>query len=345
MNPPSISTSRPVGAPASPELAPHPGPGEEQQSVLPAVVIAAARVLWQRRWIVLLVALATAAFTVVRVLRTPRSYTSTASLILDAGGRGASSNIPGIASQFGIALGGNEGWQSPGFYIDLLQTRELLGRVALQSYCDPCGPRARFQPLTALLGVTGRDSVERADRAVEQLRRLVKATVAKSGIIGVSATMESPALAQQVAHSVLDNLSRFNVESRQSQAAAERRFAEQRLTEVQGELRTAEARLQNFLESNRMANSPELIIQRGRLQQDIDLKQQLYLTLARSYEQAKIDEVRDTPTVTVIDHPSFPLRPDPRGLLVKAAFSLVYGAAIGAILILAYALWADRRTA
>jgi uncharacterized protein involved in exopolysaccharide biosynthesis len=318
---------------------------EEQTNVLPAFVIAALRVLWQRRWVILLAALATAAFTAVQVLRAPRTYTSNASLILDAGGRGGSSNISGIASQFGIAIGGNEGWQSPGFYIDLLQTRELLGRVALQSYCDPCGARARYQPLTALLGVTGRDSVERADRAVEQLRRLVKAGVSKSGIINVSATMESPALAQQVARGVLDNLSRFNVESRQSQAAAERRFAEQRLTEVQGELRTAEARMQNFLESNRMANSPELIIQHGRLQQEIDLKQQLYLTLARSYEQAKIDEVRDTPTVTVIDQPSYPLRPDSRGLLVKLAFSLVYGAALGAILVLAYALWAYRRTA
>lgn len=334
-----------MGAPASAPFTPRPDSSGEQPSVLPAIVIAGARVLWQRRWIILLAALATVAYTVVRVLRAPRSYTSTASLILDAGSRGASSNISGLASQFGISIGGGEGWQSPGFYTDLLQTRELLGRVALQSYCDPCGARARYQPLTALLGVTGRDSVERVDGAVEELRRLVKSQVAKSGIIGVSATMDSPALAQQVARSILDNLSRFTVESRQSQAAAERRFAEQRLSEVQGELRTAEARMQGFLESNRMANSPELSIQRGRLQQEIDLKQQLYLTLARSYEQAKIDEVRDTPTVTVIDQPSFPLRPDPRGLLVKAAFSLIYGAVIGVILVLAYALRTNRRTA
>jgi uncharacterized protein involved in exopolysaccharide biosynthesis len=34
--------------------------------------------------------------------------------------------------------------------------------------------------------------------------------------------------------------------------------------------------------------------------------------LAQAYEQARIEEVRDTPVITVIEAPMLPARPDPR---------------------------------
>jgi uncharacterized protein involved in exopolysaccharide biosynthesis len=105
----------------------------------------------------------------------------------------------------------------------------------------------------------------------------------------------------------------FNLKSRQSQASQERRFTEQRLTQAQADKRQAEDELQAFLQRNRdFRSSPQLSFAYDRLADNVSLRQQLYTTLAQSYEQARIEEVRDTPVITIVEPPMLPARPDPR---------------------------------
>ena len=104
---------------------------------------------------------------------------------------------------------------------------------------------------------------------------------------------------------LLELVTEFNQERRQSQAAAERRFVEARREEAKGELEEAERNLQRFLEQNRSyESSPQLVFEAQRLQRSVDINQQLYTSLAQSYEQARIAE-----TVT---HPSLPSWTSPR---------------------------------
>jgi capsule polysaccharide export protein KpsE/RkpR len=85
-------------------------------------------------------------------------------------------------------------------------------------------------------------------------------------------------------------------------------------------LRASEDRLLAFSQANRrIQDSPDLIAQRARLERDVTMQQQIYTTLAQAYEQAKIEEVRDTPVLTVITPPEVPARPDSRRLAVKGA--------------------------
>ena len=73
---------------------------------------------------------------------------------------------------------------------------------------------------------------------------------------------------------MLDLVSEFNLEKRQSQAAAERKFTEERSEQARTELLDAENRLQRFLQRNRdFGNDPSLTFERDRLgatQQDAD---------------------------------------------------------------------------
>jgi uncharacterized protein involved in exopolysaccharide biosynthesis len=129
-----------------------------------------------------------------------------------------------------------------------------------------------------------------------------------------------------VAERVLDLVHRFNLETRQSQALAERRFIEARLAETERELVASEGRLQAFLERNRRYdNSPDLRFEYERLQRQVGLRQQVYNSLSQSYEQAKIEEVRNTPVLTVVEPPVRPVEPDSRGLLPKALIGLFLG--------------------
>jgi uncharacterized protein involved in exopolysaccharide biosynthesis len=65
----------------------------------------------------------------------------------------------------------------------------------------------------------------------------------------------------------------------------------------------------------------------------------MYTTLTQAYEQARIDEVRNTPVITVVEPPESPVRPDSRRLVSWLAVSLV----VGVLAALAAALFADLR--
>ena len=136
----------------------------------------------------------------------------------------------------------------------------------------------------------------------------------------------------------------FNQRTRQGQAAVERKFVEGRLTVARAALREAEDRLGYFLRANRQIdNSPELVVNRDRMQRDLMLTQQVYTTLAQSYEEVRIREVRDTPVITVLEPPFVPTLPQPRGRVAGVLFGLMLGAFFGVVLSFSAEMLARRR--
>ena len=90
--------------------------------------------------------------------------------------------------------------------------------------------------------------------------------------------------------------------------------------------------MEEFLRSNRDLGSPSLQLRKDRLNRVVQTRQQVYTALAQSYEQSKIEELRDTPAITVIDPPVIPTEPNPRGTIGKTLKSLVFGALVGTML-------------
>ncbi len=121
--------------------------------------------------------------------------------------------------------------------------------------------------------------------------------------------------------------------TRQGQAAAERKFVERRLAAAGSDLRAAEDRLQNFLQTNReFARSSELSFQRERLQRDVNLQQQVFTSLTQSLEEVRIREVRDTPVITIVEPPSVKSIPESRRPVPYTVLGLFMGAFVGALL-------------
>lgn len=295
-------------------------------------VLALAALLLRRRYVIAGVALAAAIITTVTVVRTPLTYSSSATFIPQSSR--PTSNFAGLASQFNINLDGGQAGQSPAFYVDLISSRAILGPIVDAQYPVMVTGRPRTASLVDILEIGPGRAQERQMSAIAMLRTMVGANIApRTGIITVAATASTPALAYRLADRVLSELNRFNLENRQSQAGAERRFAEQRLAEVRTELRDAEYRLQEFLQSNRdYIRSPQLTILHDRISRDVDLRQQLQSTLLQSYERAKMEEVRDIPVITIIDRPDLPFEPNARGRIKKVALALLAGSIIGVIL-------------
>jgi uncharacterized protein involved in exopolysaccharide biosynthesis len=276
-----------------------------------------------------------------KLLLSPRVYTTESSFIPQS--NSPTSNFSGIAAQIGIALPLSEPGRSPEFYASLITSRQVLGAVVDTSFVLPGqGPITLVEYYEA----SGETPALRRDEAIESLESNLGTTVdATSGVVELRATATDPALALMINQRVLDLVNQFNLHTRQSQAAMERRFTEGRLEEVRGELREAEDRQQRFLQRNRdYQNSPELLFQSERLQREVEFRQQLYTVLAESYERAKIDEVRDTPVITVVERPELPARPDRRGLVKWGLVSLILGLILGSILALIREALARTRT-
>jgi uncharacterized protein involved in exopolysaccharide biosynthesis len=293
-------------------------------------LLALANVVLRHRWTVVRVAAVVTLAALAYLLLRPREYTSSATFRLQtrtSPGEGLSS----FAAQLGLPLSLTDASQTPAFYVDLLRSREILGSAVTHQYPATKLPPGQTTDLVKGLKVRGKNPEIRRERAMEKLLDVMTVLASpRTGVISLSVTLKDPVLAQAVALHLIDRINVFNLESRQSQAGAERRFVERRLDEVRRDLRSAEDRVQAFLQRNRdYRNSPELTFQQERLARDVSLQQTVFSTLAQSYEQAKIEEVRDTPTLTLIDHPERPPLPDRRGLAKKGLLAVILGGLLG----------------
>jgi uncharacterized protein involved in exopolysaccharide biosynthesis len=250
------------------------------------------------------------------------------------------SRFAGLAAQLGFRTSSATGGESPEFYAQLLKSRQLLDEAVHTRFVVPTrhgGADSLRGTLIELYRVESADSGERVRRAVDRLRRNISvATDPKSSIVTLRVSARNRGLSEAVSRRLLDLVNEFNLQKRQTQAAAERKFVEARLQDARGELENAEADMQSFLQRNRSyQGSPQLTFEATRLQRRITLRQEVYSSLAESFERARIDEVRNTPLITVVDAPEGSGR-KAGNVLVTAVVALLAGACVA--LMLAFAL-------
>ena len=274
--------------------------------------------------------------TAVISLLIPPTYTATTTFVPEAGPQGRlPAGLSGLATQFGITLG-SEASRSPKFYAEIARSRDLLEHVLLSHYVDPRQSEitaADSATLLTILGVKGRDPADSLYRGVKKLDQLLAVTVNdQTSIVSLSVDAHYPALAAAVANRFVEYLNAFNAQHRQSQAREQRMFVEQRLSDGERELRGVEEDLRTFYERNRSwQQSPQLVFDEGRLRRQVEIRQELYLTLKREYETARIQEVNDTPVITVIDAAVSPAKRSKPKRTLLVVVAMVLGAMVGAL--------------
>jgi uncharacterized protein involved in exopolysaccharide biosynthesis len=264
-----------------------------------------------------------------------RSYTCSTTFMPTAP-QGKLSMLGGLAAQFGLSVPSDPG-ASPAFYVLLLQSRELLRSAVRTTYDVPAKGQPTRTTLVEWYDPPGDTPAEREEAAIVRLGKELRAAVdGETGTVELKVRTGSPLLSLEITRRLMDLVSEFNLQKRQSQAAAERKFVEGRVQEVMNRLAAAEQRLQAFLQHNRdYRNSPPLLFEYDRLLRDVTMQQQVYTSLSQAFEQARIDEVRNTPVLTLVDPPTLPAQPDRRWLLVKGLLALLMGGLVGAFIALA----------
>lgn len=281
------------------------------------------------------VVLATGALAFLVSLLLPTWYTASATFTVDAtptmnlSGAG----VLGLASQLGLGGALGSGTTSAQYFADVLGSPAVTDRVALGAI-----PRSSSGDAANDFGSPGIDAPPRKrDAARKKFSKHFGTSVnARTSAISFSVDARTPYAARAAADTLLARLNAVVIELRRRRANAERTFIEHRLDSAAVRQLALEDTLRSFYATNRITTgSPNLQFAEARLRRRVDFAIDLANQLRTQLEQAKLQEVRDTPVLSIITTPEEPGRRSApnRRLIVLAA--LVFG---GLLALLDYAL-------
>lgn len=271
------------------------------------------------------------------VLMLPLRYTTRVSFTASSASA-LPSQLAGLAAQFNVSLPGQDNTQGPEFYADLVRRPEALIQLVESQYTivndDGDSTLASFIDLYEI------DKGDRGKTVAAAVQLLLTDVLSidpnrNTGVLSVSVRTRWAALSEQIAQRVLAQVDEFNLNNRQTQARAESAFIAERLIIAREELRAAEDSAEQFLVRNReFRTDPRLLFHYERLQRAIVLRQGVFETLSQGLEQARIEAVRNTPSISIVERPQLALRFDRRNTLVK----VVAAGFVGVVLVVGFSV-------
>ncbi len=277
------------------------------------------------------------------ITRQRMRYSADATIRPQATANGAA-RLSGLAAQFGVQLPGGSIGDPVRLYAELARSRGVLMRTAQASYAVARSPGSADSlrgTLLELLKVPshGEDQLR---RGMDRLQSLLDVSVNRdAGLVLIRARTPWPEMSRAILLQILRSMNEVTILREQARAEREREFIEGRLQEAKAELDSAEAAASGFLSRNRTyQGSPQLTLELGRLQRRVDLRQQVYVTLSQSYEQARLDEVRNTPSFSIVDGPEGPVREARRPVRDALVWMILTGG--GVLLVMLVLDWLAR---
>jgi uncharacterized protein involved in exopolysaccharide biosynthesis len=259
----------------------------------------------------------------------------------DSGGQ--ISSLKGMASTFGFDVGGGATF----FHIpDIVQSRSLKTKLIYHKWNSNEFDRPvnliqyweiddttgiSLNPINWIKALFASDegsdyrTLKWETAALEVLNDRISVNEGKSGLITVEILMEEPEIAAEMANTIYPAIVDFTVETHSKQARLNRKFIEERQVEVKEQLTETEDALKIFRERNRsIMESPQLQLEIERLMREVEIKTQVYITLQQQYELARIDEVKETPSVIILDEGIPAVKKDqPKRKLIVIIFTLL----------------------
>jgi uncharacterized protein involved in exopolysaccharide biosynthesis len=282
-------------------------------------------------------------FTYIQFIKQPL-YVSWATILLPDNQSSNMGGISGLASQFGVNIPSQsigEDLSSPTFFPELLKSRVFAEKILdIEFYTKEYGKEL---PLIYIL-TYGDDSKsyrreELILKAINELKVIVSFDQEPlSTFSTISVTAPEPIFAKKLADVIVKELENLN-RAYKTQAVAEKSiFIDNRISNVENELKISESNLMDFTRKNRQISSPSLQLELDRLSREVDVQKEIYLTLKQQLELAKIEQIQKASIVQILDSPQIPLSPSNINVILSTIFSGFIGLtlALGLAFIRAY---------
>jgi uncharacterized protein involved in exopolysaccharide biosynthesis len=244
---------------------------------------------------------------------------------------GGAGGLQGLASELGVSPGGDPA-ESPNFYVRLIQSDELKRRLLRSRFQDPRGKSPRDSAtLLEIFRPHSDNPQRRMELGIKQLGKSISTDFdLKTNMVLLTVEARWSQLAAAIANRTIDLVDAFNHEQRVSRARSKRMFVQSRLDSAKLELQNAEERQRVFYDQNRQwRTSPQLVFEEARLRRNVDVATDLFLTLQRQFESARLDEFNDAAEITVVDPAVPPWKAQWPRYWILLAGSLFVGALLG----------------
>jgi uncharacterized protein involved in exopolysaccharide biosynthesis len=253
--------------------------------------------------------------------------------------------LQGLASQLGVSSGGDPS-ESPNFYVRLIESEELRRRLLRSKFQDPRGSSPRDSAtLLEILRPRSNNPERRMELGIKKIGQSISTNFdLKTNLVQLTVEAQWSQLAAAIANRTVELVDAFNHEQRVSRARSKRLFVQSRLDSAKLELQNAEERQRFFYEQNRQwRTSPQLVFEEQRLRRNVDVASDLFLTLQRQFESARLDEFNDAAEITVVDPAVPPWKAQWPRYWILLASSLFVGALLGLMVAGSATILADWR--
>jgi len=236
------------------------------------------------------------------------------------------SNMMGWASEFGFAMP-NSGSDLKWSYEEVIKSRKMARTLLKYHFdTDKLGPNKELQQILTYGNghpEVGNDKMIKS--AINAVQDMIKIN-STGNMFTLEVSTFEPQLATDVANAVMKELETHLREYNTRKTSETRQFIDERLENVKGELEEAEKYMMNFRENNRnIRSSPALQMKQERLARDVAVLIGVFTTLQQQLETAKIDEVKESEYVVVLDPAETPLYP----VKLKKKFLVVFAGFLG----------------
>lgn len=259
-------------------------------------------VLLKRRWMIVLGVFICVAFVAIYSFKLSPVYTASAKFL--------PSKNPEMTSRMGSLLGGgniqsfSENFTSE-YYTELLQRTVFLDRILARTFfSQEAGGEV---DLAAYYGIEASNDIERRSKTVNAIRGSLEISTARTTkVITLSYSTGEPELSAAIVNAFLEELAIYNQNIRGSKAKENREFVEKQLKNVRKMLNEAEDEQANFTARNKKVG-PDLQPELDRLKRNVKVQEEVYITLSKQLELAKIEEQEKKTMLEILERATPPL--------------------------------------
>ena len=245
-------------------------------------------------------------------------YVSTAKVISSANnGSNNASQALGLAAQFGISLPSSNQGEKRLLYPDIIKSRTFAKSLLKRKFdTQKYGPqKTLLHIINNGIEINSSELYNKEYKSVDAILGMINVREDfETGICTIDVTFTDPKFACDIANAITDELDSYQREYNNSKISETRQFIEDRILQTEKDLRTFEEKLKNFRARNRrIENSPALLLEQQRLSREVAVLIGVFTTLKQQLETVKIEEVKESNYVIIIDPAEIPLnRSKPR---------------------------------
>ena len=201
---------------------------------------------------------------------------------------------------------------------DVVKSRLIANKAILQKWKIMNGDSMSLIELWNLNKASGYRLVSKSnadprvvnEKAIKKFDDHVKVSEDRiTGLIKITTSFQDPVVSSAVANFIGNQVETYIQKENSAQSTKEKLFISDRLLIVKNELESSEMELKDFKERNRgYEDSPELFMIYSQLFREVEVKKEVYLTLQQQLELARIEEVKKSPILHILDEAVPPIK-------------------------------------